>query len=150
MAYPIPEKADKTKDPVLFERQELGDCLRTHFPHSGWCTRCGIPWAHFHRISEDTHTTNYCVAEVGGTCTASLRVFDENGVVVPGTDAHPDIELHAGCFPMCQWCWERCTIEERVRYHEILIDYTDSFGHGTEEERRQHRAAIIYSIRLGR
>lgn len=141
----VPERP--TDNPALLERWLQGSHQRALNPGRAWCTRCG------RTCGDRSHTTPYCVAEVGGTCSTNLKMLDEHGNVVPGTDAHVKLDAHAGAFPMCQECWSELTPEERVPFYEILIDHWRSgYAEGSVELAGLaiKAKALLHSVRLGR
>jgi hypothetical protein len=54
-----------------------------------------------------------------------------------------------GCFPLCEWCWERLTPGQRLPYYNMLIDIwypnpdTEEEKAAKEEITELIRAAVI-------
>jgi hypothetical protein len=54
----------------------------------------------------------YCCGRTYNQIEKHVTIYHENG----------GYELSFGCFPLCEWCWSRLTIDERLPYYHRLIE----------------------------
>jgi hypothetical protein len=102
--------------------------LRRLYPGLGWCSRCGMPWT---RV--EGHRTPYG--------------YTEGDPLIDG------FSYSRACFPLCEGCWARLTIAERIPYYESLVGWwtLGALDAGTYEPDSMNRdlESILAAVRAG-
>lgn len=104
---------DRLRALCFKHKLRLGRVSHMLAPGFSSCHRCDTCW-HFVR----EHCTDYEI-EPSGPVEGEQASFQVTG---------------SGCFPLCQWCWEELTPDERMPYYKQLWDSWAQWGERDEKQ----------------
>jgi hypothetical protein len=96
---------------------------RAVHPGFSYCLRCGFPWA----VVEGHHTS------YGAKLIESYRALDAD-VRAMVNSGQVSLLGDGACFPLCEKCWAKLTVEEREPYYWKLLRLWDTPDYPLSEE----------------